>query len=252
MVRRSLQRIGKIEEQLSAARTELNERRKLWAWQHAVDVAAIVLWGEPKINEPLFSAKIRALQHLGNYKSGPEDDRHFIARQLPFSNSRVEPCTRRMVSEEASEQFTAILKKAPVWLLQFTATALDTYFLKFDLPDLTKTLKWGSAGYEQARSWPYLPTGTMTAGEPIPARDDRWLWIIPACMITCHDFDVAEKILFREPEKNIHRKKDKFVDDLLLFLDLENKPEEEWSSYEKRRMRKLIERLNDMMVSRQA
>jgi hypothetical protein len=64
----------------------------------------------------------------------------------------------------------------------------------------------------------------MRARKDNPARDDRWLWIITACMITCPDFDVAKKILFREPEKNIHRDKDKFVDDLLLFLDQENKP----------------------------
>ena len=69
-----------------------------------------------------------------------------------------------MVSEEASEHFTAIFKKAPVWLFQFTATALDTYFLKFDLPDLMKTLKWGSAGYERARSWPYTSDGHDDGG----------------------------------------------------------------------------------------
>ena len=84
MDRRSLRRIGKIEEQLSAARTELNEGRKLWAWQHAVDVAAIVLWGEPKIHEPLVWAQMRALRGSNYYNRGVEDDRHFIARQLPF------------------------------------------------------------------------------------------------------------------------------------------------------------------------
>jgi hypothetical protein len=122
--------------------------------------------------------------------------------------------------------------------------ALDTYFFKFDLPELTKSLKWGSAGYEEARQWPYLPSGMMTAGHPIPASDERWLWIIPACMISCADFNVAEKNRFREAEKTIHREKDKFGDDLLLYLDLENKPEEEWSRYEMRRMRKLMERIN--------
>jgi hypothetical protein len=35
-----------------------------------------------------------------------------------------------------------------------------------------------------------------------------------------------------------------------VFLELENKPENEWSRYEKRRMRKLLEQLSSQKPSR--
>ena len=69
---------------------------------------------------------------------------------------------------EAAERFTEIFCKAPIWLLQFTALAMDARILKFRLPSLTANLKWGSDGFEDARRWPLLPLGMMTAGDPIP------------------------------------------------------------------------------------
>jgi hypothetical protein len=84
----------------------------------------------------------------------------------------------------------------------------------------------------------------MTAGEPLSASE--WAWITFACMTPCPDFDIAQKFLFREADKNIGPEIDKFGEDLLLFLDLETKPEDEWSRYEKRRMRKLLDRLHAM------
>ena len=66
------------------------------------------------------------------------------------------------------EHWCALRDITPVWLLQFTGMAMDARLLKFDLPDISDTLGWGSAGYEDARRWPLLPVGTIMAGEPIP------------------------------------------------------------------------------------
>ena len=72
MDRRSRHRIGKCEELLSAAQKERDERLKqvlqvapTYARRHAAAVAAIVLSGRPRIDEPLERAWARALQHYG-------------------------------------------------------------------------------------------------------------------------------------------------------------------------------------------
>ena len=74
MDRISQRRIWKDEKLLSAARKEREkkqkekyERYRFHARLHATAVAAIALSGEPKIDEPLIKAWMRALQHYGIY-----------------------------------------------------------------------------------------------------------------------------------------------------------------------------------------
>jgi hypothetical protein len=234
MDRRFLHRIGKSEALLSAALKERDARLKQWAEilpiqarQHAIAVAAIVLSGQPRINESLSQAWTRAVQHYG---INVDDDQIAIAWQL-FP----------IIKGDAA-RFTEIFRTAPIWLLQFTGMATDARLLKFDLPDVSKKLRWGSAGYEDARRWPLLPVGTMMAGDPIPDLDPRRLWIIPFCMLTEPTLDFADILSRKDKETPSHR--DPLIEDMLLALDLDKKPEKEWSRYEKRRMRKLSERIS--------
>ena len=83
----------------------------------------------------------------------------------------------------------------------------------------------------------------MTGGDPIPNADVRRLWIIPSCMITVPPLS---KLLHKREDEEISSdlESDPFSEDLLLFFDLEGKPEQEWSRYEKRRMRRLAERIS--------
>jgi hypothetical protein len=70
------QRMRKVEKLLSETKKEREERQKNWtdyAFQarcHATAVAAIVLSGEPKIDEPLGKAWMRALQHYRIHPHG--------------------------------------------------------------------------------------------------------------------------------------------------------------------------------------
>jgi hypothetical protein len=121
--------------------------------------------------------------------------------------------------------------------------ASDARLLKFDLPDISDTLRWGGAGYEDARRWPLLPVGTITAGDPIPDSDPRRFWIILWCMIT-EPFPDLEDLSREEEEIRSHREMDPHLQLLLLAADLDRKPESKWSAYEKRRMRKLCERIS--------
>jgi hypothetical protein len=144
-------------------------------------------------------------------------------------------------------RFTEIFQTAPIWLLQFTAVAIDARLLKFDLPDIGNTLQWGSTGFEDARRWPLLPLGTMRAGDPVPDLDERRLWIALACMMTLGDLSQFVEYDFPRVKEEIRSHHDGnlgLLDDMILAFDLDGKPEEEWSSHEKRRMRKLSEQIS--------
>jgi hypothetical protein len=238
MKRRTIGRIRKIEEDVSAARKIHVDNFKQFmravatlALRHATAVAAIVLSGQPRVDEPLNRAWARALQQYGiDINSGQE-----------AAAQRLYPII--VGGEKESERFSEIFRTAPVWLLQFTGMVIDSRFLPLQLPDLSPATRWGSAGYEEARRWPLIPSGMMAAGDPIPDSDERRLWLLLFCMITEGGtfadygdslFQVDEEI--RSPGAEVHP-----LDDICLALDLDRKPESEWSRYEKRRMRKLSE-----------
>jgi hypothetical protein len=236
MDRRSRLKAKRLQERLSAARKEHAERERQslremprYARLHAIAVAAIVLAGQPRIDEPLCRAWDRALRHY------EIDDKDLAA------------ASKRLLSKiigdgNETAMFAEIFRKAPAWLLQFTALALDARFLKFGLAEVPGKFKWGGAGYDDARRWPSLPQGTISAGDSIPISDPRQLWIILACVITVPipDGEELDRIIEQDRvrcEENAH------LQELLLFLDLEEKPESEWSRYERGRIRRLLKRM---------
>jgi hypothetical protein len=237
MQRRSRDRVGRVEELISV-RLKKRGRGEPPAYHHvlhhATAVAAIVLSGEPRVDEPLAQAWARAVRHYDINKP-PQglDGTTAIQRLVPII----------LAGQNAAPRFTEIFSTAPVWLLQFTGIAMDARLLKFQLPDLSGTLKWGSDGFEDARRWPSLPLNTMTAGDPIPEIDARQLRIALFCMITIPIPDSWDDISL-EDEENSYRRNDPLLDDICFALDLDEKPEEKWSRYEKRRMRRLAERIS--------
>jgi hypothetical protein len=244
-------RLSKIEKLVSSTLKERKAKEKqafkrlpFRARHHATAVAAIVLSGKPKINEPLIRAWKRALQHYGidvNEPGGMDDQVRAAWQLLPVI----------IGDEKESAKFTKIFRKAPVWFLQFTGLATDARFLKFQLPNITRDLRWGSAGFEDARRWPLLPAGTMTAGDPIPLIDGRRLWLDLRCVITTPSPDFEDMLSRDEEENPPHHDNDPFYDfyeDILFALRLGEKPEEEWSRYEKRRMRRCSERITSFDI----
>jgi hypothetical protein len=237
MIQISRNRIEKIEEALAAEREKKRKQFakyiancKALAPHHATTVAAIVLAGQAKIDEPLSHAWARALEHynIGGNNGGQLDDHIAAARQLR---------PKIMGSERESARSADIFRTAPVWLLQFTGMAWDARLLQFQLPDLSQTLSWGSVGYKAARRWPLLPSGLLEAGDPIPANDPRWIGIALFCQITVPIPDA--KTLSQADEENRSDDDDPILESLSLLLELENNPERELSRYEKRRLRKL-------------
>jgi hypothetical protein len=235
MAKRLQHRIGEIERRLSEIKLSLPPRLRSDARHHAIAVAAIVLSGQPRIDEPLRDAWARTLQHHGISVKNPWSwgDQVVAARQLS-----------QIVMDggaDESAQFTQIFKTAPVWLLQFTGTAMDARLLKFQLPDISTDLSWGDAGCEDARRWPSLPLGSMADGKPIPSLDPRCVWIVLSCPTTIREF--PDHIDLFEEEKTIT---DPFIKDLAFSLDLDGVPEEELSRYEKRRLRRLSKQISGL------
>jgi hypothetical protein len=143
-----------------------------------------------------------------------------------------------MDGADESAQFTQIFKSAPVWLLRFTGTAMDARLLKFELPDNSRRFIWGSAGYEDARRWPLLPLGRMADGEPIPPIDARRLLMT----LFSHPIGEFPDDLDDFPEEKIIT--DPLINDMIYALGLDGIPEEELFPHQKRRLRRLSERIS--------
>jgi hypothetical protein len=87
-----------------------------------------------------------------------------------------------------------------------------------------------------------LPSGTATAGDPIPDIDPRQLWLTYFCIDTTFIPNFADELSRAEDENLYHRASHPLLEETFFILDLDRKPEEEWSPHEKRRARKFSER----------
>lgn len=143
---------------------------------HATAVAAIVICGEPKIDEPLIRAWVRTLRHHGiivkneyEYEHGHQheyESESGYERELEVANAELYPAIMKGANEP--KKFTEIFRTAPVWLLKFTWMKWDADLLKFDLPEMSDKQIWGKKGVKDLLRWPLLPLGVMTDGDLVP------------------------------------------------------------------------------------
>jgi hypothetical protein len=158
------------------------ERRKRWAkalpihaQRHATAVAAIVLAGEPNINEPLIRAWARTLRDYQIAIDPTNDAEQVTAAQRLF------PII--VGSLASSTRFAEIFSTAPAWLLLFTRTVLDAWIIRFCLPEMKPNPNWGTAGFADAERWPFLPKGVLSAGQPIPHGDARHISLLAQSIV---------------------------------------------------------------------
>ena len=199
MEHRLEKRIRKIERQLAGAENvvamelqkraaEQEELLKHYLSQircHAISVAAIVLYGEPKIDEPLVRAWGRVLRYHGIAVSHDhrknrdwyadellDDADEFFYLQLEyekeieFAHKVLNPIIFGTSGER--QRFSEIFRNASVWLLEFTMMRMDAAFLHFDLPVMKAKQSWGDRGFKNSMRHPQLPIRVMTAGDPLP------------------------------------------------------------------------------------
>jgi hypothetical protein len=246
MDRNSQRRISKIESLLAVAQKNREEKRKklreiyvLHARYHATAVAAIVLSGQPRVDEPLNLAWARALEHYNiSVKVTRSLNEQVRVAQWLFS--------RIIEGKQELQRFSEILSTAPAWLLKFTSVFYDAALLQFDLRYTSEVLKWGTAGYEESRRWPLLPSGTIKAGDPVSDEKAR-LWPFPLDMTEkAEPTPELENDRSREEDFNSSAGSD-LVHDWNLALDLEEHPEmeNELSRYQKLRLRNLFEHFSN-------
>ena len=164
MERQFQRKIWRLEKQISEVKTREKEEWNdffltHFAGYHAAKVAAIVLHGEPKIDEPLTRALRRACEKLGFSPYHQEN----------AENGEIEDLIHMELTsgKNEAETFLAAFEQAPLWLLHFTTVALDAFILKLNLPELSAPARWGMEGIKDARRWPLLPLGTIAAGQPV-------------------------------------------------------------------------------------
>jgi hypothetical protein len=153
---------------------------------HATAVAAIQIFGEPRVDEPLIDAWVRTLDCLEVKVSASMRDGSALDEVKKIYSCIVYDPTYRQVNwnpevahEPEVKEFAEIFGTTPVWLLQFTSVWRDARFFNIDLPDISAEPTWGAQGIEDSKRWPLLPLGTMAAGDP-----------------TCIDPEEYEKVLF--------------------------------------------------------
>jgi hypothetical protein len=229
-------RISRIEELIASKLKAQQERKIQWAkslpihaQRHATAVAAIVLAGEPKIDEPLIRAWARTLRHYEIAIDLTTESEQVTAAQLLFPNI--------IGKQPSSSRFAEIFSKAPAWLLQFTRTVLDAWIIRFSLPEMKLSPNWGTAGFADAEHWPLLPKGVLSAGESIPHHDARHLSLMIQSIVPPLDRLPKDVNFFAMNDDHSHES-GTILDDIDFAFSLDEKPD--WSAYERRRMRKIL------------
>ena len=187
MIRRELKsRLMEVEKQYAAAvkakrREETAPAR--WAYTHAIETAAVVLYGEPKMEEPLWVARSRTQEKLYKEFAAAADElwlRKRGEKPSPFIRERLCPKLMFDALRGANDnlKFEQIFSKAPDWLLKFTGIEWDAELLGFKLRKLVGAPALGREARRDRNRWPYLPEGTIDAGGPCSDPDEPWERII--------------------------------------------------------------------------
>ena len=154
-----------------------------WARLHAINVAAVVLYGEPKMEEPLSVAQSRMEEKLHKEFAAAAEEcwiRQYGEKGHPSLMASIFPLLMFNALPGANDnlKFERIFSKAPVWLLKFTGVEWDAKLLGFKLRKLVGAPELGSEARRDRNRWPSLPQGTIDAGGPCSDPDEPWERII--------------------------------------------------------------------------
>ena len=119
-----------------------------YAFIHTANLSALILYGDPKIDEPLSVAWRRCLESaewqkrrekFGGWDEYGRDTRDpfesFMQRKL--QNTSAEYFLPDLAGRDELGKFRLIFKKAPPWLLWFTYGDVNARILGIKLPDLS-------------------------------------------------------------------------------------------------------------------
>ena len=188
MIRRELQsQVYNLEKRIAAAvqakqdKVDAPLRR---ADRHAILVAAVALYGEPKIEEPLGIAWSRVEEKLTKKFAAAAKEswiRELEEELHPMFRARflyVPLMFDKLPGGNNNLKFERIFSEAPAWLLKFTAVEWDAKLLGFKLRKLVGTPELGRDARLERNNWPSLPEGTIDAGGPCSEPDEPWEKIV--------------------------------------------------------------------------
>ena len=196
MIRRELKsQVNDLEKRIAAAvqakRDKVNAPLR-HARTHAMEVATVVLYGEPNIEEPLRIAQSRMLENLDKYFNAALAE--LFISEYGFEppsiiKARLYPSLmfRNLRGGNDNLKFERVFSEAPAWLLKFTAIDWDAKLLGFKLRKLVGTPELGRDARFDRNKWPSLPEGTIDAGGPCSEPDEPWEKIVER---RCHELPV--------------------------------------------------------------
>jgi hypothetical protein len=130
------------------AASQFEEFVRNYAFKHSANLSALILYGDPKIDEPLSFAWRRCLESAEWQKRREKYggwDEYGADRGDPFesfSATQIAKYFRKyflpdLAGRDETEKFSLIFKKAPPWLLWFTYGDVNARILGIKLPDLS-------------------------------------------------------------------------------------------------------------------
>jgi hypothetical protein len=233
---RRLARLEKLTGPYLHRQKAIEEARLAWqlmaARGHVISLAALVLYGEPKLAEPLEEAckRCRTTFEGRVVRANEMSERDLLSAHLAFGafdddkdsdyvegdyvesveNSFLERwMVKELPGETEQQKFQHVFDIAPPWLLVFTRARTTAFLLGVKCPVLSEAPRPHHIGLRESRKWPEFPNGTLQAGNAIP-----------------------ESPMFTAEEA-------------VELYELLEKPEDERSRHERRRLMELLDRLHE-------
>jgi hypothetical protein len=167
MSRSRSQRLARLEQTVAKLQAERKRREaerdaalRHAALDHLTMVVAVVLHGDPRIDEPFQLAWWRAVSRLG-LNGAPHGDVLITSRRILVS---------QLPGTDLEEKFGRVLSSAPHWVLSFCRCTLDASILGIPLQIEGQLPEPGRHEIDR-RSWPSLPEGAFADGGFLPKRD---------------------------------------------------------------------------------
>jgi hypothetical protein len=187
MIRRELKsQVNDLEKRIAAAVQAKRDEVDLpiyFALMHSTRVAAVALYGEPKIEEPLRIAQSRMIEKLHKEFAAAAEEL-WIRKHGKKPNLFVRDdlyCCLMFVNLRGgndNSKFEQIFLEAPAWLLKFTAVEWDANLLGFKRRELVGAPALGRQARLDRNCWPNLPSETIDAGGPCSEPDEPWEKIV--------------------------------------------------------------------------
>jgi hypothetical protein len=191
--RRRIARLEKLAgptiEHVRQAEEDLKVRIKNSAISHAVGLGALILYGNPKEDEPLSDAWQRCIERFPSLERWKVNKRWMSGESYAREVAEIvfDKVKAELPGATNQEKFPNLFSSAPPWLIWFTFADYTAAFLDLPLPDLSSV-----TNFRRSKSvfemWPALPDGKF---EFRIRKDDsgaeRFSWEDAAFLVDMHE-----------------------------------------------------------------